>query len=326
MRKICSSRKTSCRLAFNLRALARSTPNGFSMTMYERSTSWASPSRRTTGGAVDRGAQRLPAGGERNVVEEGRERLPVALGDLARRELVERGARELAERVGAHVVERDADDATAGDEAGVRQMKEAGQELAARQVAGGTDEDDELRITRTDAGRDLVGHAARITQPAGCQVTSRWRRGRMARPLQMCSRPDGCGRFPLAMAKDVVPIPGPTSVERLELLNRRGGSPGKFRIAVDRLAVEKREEDAYLVEVARAEAVRVAVEDDEVGGLAGGEGAVFPLFAGREGGVAGVGGEGGVEADARRRRLDRVERVHRRRRPVAAGEYAAARG
>jgi tRNA-dihydrouridine synthase len=38
MRKICSSLNTSCSLAFSETALARSVPNGFSMTMRARST------------------------------------------------------------------------------------------------------------------------------------------------------------------------------------------------------------------------------------------------------------------------------------------------
>ena len=47
MRKIRSSSNTSCSLAFSDTALLRSVPKGFSMTMRERSTKPASPSRRT---------------------------------------------------------------------------------------------------------------------------------------------------------------------------------------------------------------------------------------------------------------------------------------
>ena len=42
MRKICSSSKTECSMSLSAPALARSVPNGFSMTTRERSTSLAS--------------------------------------------------------------------------------------------------------------------------------------------------------------------------------------------------------------------------------------------------------------------------------------------
>ena len=55
MRKICSSAKTSCSLAFSDTALARSMPKGFSMMTRLRSTRPASASSRT--------ADRAAAGG-----------------------------------------------------------------------------------------------------------------------------------------------------------------------------------------------------------------------------------------------------------------------
>ncbi len=58
MRKICSSENTSCSRAFRALALSRSVPNGFSMMMRERSTSWASPSIRTAGKAAAGGTLR----------------------------------------------------------------------------------------------------------------------------------------------------------------------------------------------------------------------------------------------------------------------------
>ena len=58
MRKICSSAKTSCSLAFSDTALARSVPKGFSMMMRECSTSPASPSMRTADSAAFGGTLR----------------------------------------------------------------------------------------------------------------------------------------------------------------------------------------------------------------------------------------------------------------------------
>ena len=52
IRKICSSSKTSCSAALSDRADARSVPNGFSMTIRLRSTSFASSSSRTTARAA----------------------------------------------------------------------------------------------------------------------------------------------------------------------------------------------------------------------------------------------------------------------------------
>ena len=52
IRKICSSRNTSCSSAFSLRALSRSVPNGFSITIRLRSTSPASASSCTTDSAA----------------------------------------------------------------------------------------------------------------------------------------------------------------------------------------------------------------------------------------------------------------------------------
>ncbi len=52
MRKIWSSANTSWIAAFRLRALATSVPNGFSMTMRESSTRWASSIRCTTSSAA----------------------------------------------------------------------------------------------------------------------------------------------------------------------------------------------------------------------------------------------------------------------------------
>ena len=58
MRKICSSSKTSCSAALSFCADARSVPNGFSMMIRLRSTSFASSSRCTTASAAFGGTLR----------------------------------------------------------------------------------------------------------------------------------------------------------------------------------------------------------------------------------------------------------------------------
>ncbi len=52
IRKICCSSNTRWSAALSTRALARSVPNGFSMMIRARSTSFASASVRTTGNAA----------------------------------------------------------------------------------------------------------------------------------------------------------------------------------------------------------------------------------------------------------------------------------
>ena len=58
MRKICSSRKTSCTVSLSSRADSRSVPNGFSMTTRARSARPASPSVRTIEPAAAGGTDR----------------------------------------------------------------------------------------------------------------------------------------------------------------------------------------------------------------------------------------------------------------------------
>ena len=99
-------------VAFSATALARSVPNGFSMMIRARSTRLASPSIRTTDSAalrrhaqvvqppglarrtclrlLDRLAQRAGPGVHRHVVEAVGEGIPLLLGELVVRELVER--------------------------------------------------------------------------------------------------------------------------------------------------------------------------------------------------------------------------------------------
>ena len=106
-------------------------------------------------GGLDRRAQRLRPGRQRHIVEAGGEVLPVRLGHPPAGELVERAARLPPEGLDIDVVERHADDAAAGNEAGRGQVVQAGQQLAPGQVAGGAEQDDDLRKARTDAGGDL---------------------------------------------------------------------------------------------------------------------------------------------------------------------------
>src|SRR4051794_19899939 len=177
MRKIWSSEKTSCSLAFSATALFRSVPNGFSMMMRERSTRPASANRRTGRqggigrhaeivhapvlvaqfplGLGDRRLERVSARADRNVVQRLGKDGPVRVLHLSRGELIERLARDLAEAIGVDLVERDADDSATGDEPGARQVEQAGQQLAPRQVAGGAHEDNNLRILGTNPRRNL---------------------------------------------------------------------------------------------------------------------------------------------------------------------------
>jgi hypothetical protein len=111
-------------------------------------------------GAFDGGLQRRGTGAQRHVSQAGRKGGPVGLADLARAELFQTGACDALEGRGIDVVQRHADDAAARDEAGAGQMEQAGQQLAARQVAGGTEQHHHLGMSRADARGDL-GHAAR---------------------------------------------------------------------------------------------------------------------------------------------------------------------
>ena len=171
MRKICSSAKTSCSLAFSDRALARSVPKGFSMTMREsldqvrlaqqlhrrqrrvrRHAQVVQPAALATEGLLGPAHGRRQAGGtggQRHVVEPAAKALQS--GSLTLRvENSSSAPRAMpAKAVGVDVVERHADDAAARDEPGARQVVQAGQQLAPRQVAGGADQHDHLGQLRT---------------------------------------------------------------------------------------------------------------------------------------------------------------------------------
>ena len=86
-------------------------------------------------GAIHRLGERRGARGQRHVVEAARERVPVGVGHLARRNSLSAARANLRKRIGVQLIERHTDDAAAGDEAGARQVQQAGYELAAREIA-----------------------------------------------------------------------------------------------------------------------------------------------------------------------------------------------
>src|SRR5688572_4337829 len=90
--------------------------------------------------------------------------MPFLVVDLAARELVDGCTREIPEAVGVEVVERHADQAAAGNEAGTRQVQQPRDQLAAREVAGRAEQHDHLRKTRTDASGDFC-HAPSFAWP-----------------------------------------------------------------------------------------------------------------------------------------------------------------
>jgi hypothetical protein len=106
-------------------------------------------------GLGHRRLERVSARADRHVVQRLGKGGPVGVLHLSAGELIKRLTRDLAEAVGVDLVERDADDPAAGDEPGARQVEQAGQQLAPRQVAGGTDQDNNLRMLGTDPRRNL---------------------------------------------------------------------------------------------------------------------------------------------------------------------------
>ena len=101
-------------------------------------------------GRIDRRLQRAGAGRHRDVVQGPGKGVPVGLIHLASGELIERLPGDLAQAVGVEIVQRDADDAAAGDETGTAQMEQSRQQLPSRQITRGAHENDNLRISRTD--------------------------------------------------------------------------------------------------------------------------------------------------------------------------------
>ena len=171
MRKICSSSNTSCSRALSFFADARSVPNGFSMMIRDRSTSPASAELAYDGqGGLRRHAQvvqpaDLPVGllrelllglgdgvGQRlRAVALPHEREPA--GEVVPAGLVERPAElvdalpgELDEPLGVEVVQRRADDPAVAEQPRLEQVQQTGEQLAASQVAGGSEQHDHVRL------------------------------------------------------------------------------------------------------------------------------------------------------------------------------------
>ena len=104
----------------------------------------------------------------RDVAQLAGERSPLNVGDRAAGELVARLAGERAERLVVELVERGADDSAVAHEAGERQVQQAGQQLATRQVTGRPEQHDHVRLHRRHqrrhdvagigVGRHVLGH------------------------------------------------------------------------------------------------------------------------------------------------------------------------
>ena len=118
------------------------------------------------GGLLDRVLQGARALRQRHIVERRREDGPGAVDRLVRMMPLDRLMGELAKGVRVDVVERHADDAALRDEAGCGEMKEAGQQLALRQIPGRAEQDDDLRHPWTDPWRYLR-HRASPFAPSG---------------------------------------------------------------------------------------------------------------------------------------------------------------
>ncbi len=83
-------------------------------------------------GAIDSGANGGGTRTDRHVIKHLGEGVPSRVGRLAGGEFVDGPARDRPEAVGIEVIERHADDSARGNEAGIHQMKQAGQEFASR--------------------------------------------------------------------------------------------------------------------------------------------------------------------------------------------------
>ena len=101
-------------------------------------------------GRIDRRLQGAGAGRHRDVVQDRGESGPVRLVHLAAGESIERFPGDLAQAVGVELVQRDADDPAARDEAGPDEMEQSRQQLPSRQITRGAHENDNVRKSRTD--------------------------------------------------------------------------------------------------------------------------------------------------------------------------------
>ena len=100
--------------------------------------------------------RRLEGGGtrgQRHVMQARCKGIPVGLGHLARGELRERIARQLAKAVRVQILQRDADDPAVRDEPSTHQMKQPRQQLASGKIARGAHQNHDLGLLRAHTRR-----------------------------------------------------------------------------------------------------------------------------------------------------------------------------
>src|ERR1700742_493094 len=132
----------------------------------------------------DRSLQRRGTGAQGEIAEILGEGVPTLVAEFACGEIGECGVSELAESFRIEIVQRHADDPASGNESCAREMKQARQQFSLCQIAGGANEHNHLRKTRTDAVRNLCHgstipfkHLRRIVpDPPGCCVPGSARR------------------------------------------------------------------------------------------------------------------------------------------------------
>jgi hypothetical protein len=156
------------------------------MTMRERSTSSASPSSH-------RRLERLGSRGERYVVKRIGKLVPVCLLDLASGVFIQRAADQFAEGLGIDLIEGNANNPAARNEAGVGEVEQSRQQLAPRQISGRPDEHHDLRIPGSYTRWNLC-HAS-LPDPDDEQITRK--------SLKLNGRPDARRILIIACASDV---------------------------------------------------------------------------------------------------------------------------
>ena len=108
------------------------------------------------------------------------------------------------------VVERDADDPAAGNEPGAGQMEQARQQLALRQIAGGADQDDDLRMLRADARRNLR-HGPAPSSPRRAPAAGIGAKHRASRKRAQPNSARAARRTHLGDSAETRPAPHPAS-------------------------------------------------------------------------------------------------------------------
>src|SRR5579875_342443 len=162
IRNTCSSAKTAWTAAVSSWQERRSVPNGFSMMTRAFSASPVWPSMATTGAKADGGTagwnrRRGVVGVGGAEAEPALERLPGRAGGAGQAELGDRGPGVGAELVLAHREPRGrgADHPVpVGQQAGLGQVEQAGQQLAPGQVAGRAEQHDDVVVGAGVRGHD----------------------------------------------------------------------------------------------------------------------------------------------------------------------------